>query len=247
MKRLGLLAMVLALVLSGTAAWADGEFYVIAGGGGVGTKINSLPYTILAPGFYFLGGDLSASGKGITVNVDNVTIDLMGFSMTGNGTPEMSGIDITGRSNVEIRDGTVRNFGGGIYSVTAGKNCRILNIRAVGNVGHGIKLVGSNHLVQNCNASNNTGGDGIVQSGRGAMITGNICSGNEVNGIECSGGNLIANVVYGNKGNGFYLMYEVTSDYYMIDRNTVYGNTGGNLNGVPPKAYWGVNAGVPTP
>jgi hypothetical protein len=33
-------------------ALADGDFYVVAVGGGVGTKITSLPYPINSPGFY---------------------------------------------------------------------------------------------------------------------------------------------------------------------------------------------------
>lgn len=245
MKRNGLFALVLAVMLGATAAWAQDAFYVISFPVGVGTKITSLPYTISAPGFYYLGGDLSTTGNGITVNANNVTIDLMGFSLVGNGTDGMRGIEISGRSNVEIRNGTVRNFDGGIYSIMNGNNCRIINIRANSNVGTGIKLVGSNHLVQNCNCSNNPGGSGIWQSGYGTMITGNVCNGNSGHGIECtSGGNLIGNVVYGNSGKGFNLSL-ATSDYYVIDRNTVYQNTGGGINGTPSNAVFGVNAGIP--
>ncbi len=177
MKRLSLLAMVLAVVLTGTSAWAD--FYVVASGGPpVGTKITSLPYTISNSGFYFLGKDLSTTGSGITVNTDNVTIDLMGFNMAGNDTAGHYGIIISGRNNVEIRNGTVRDFDGGIYSVTYAQSCRIINIRAISNVGSGIKLVGDNHLVRNCHASNNSG-SGIWQSGSGAMITGAAYSASE--------------------------------------------------------------------
>lgn len=245
-RKIWLLALVAAVLLGDQTAWAQGDFYVIAGGGPpVGTKISSLPYPINNPGFYFLTGDLTSTGSGITVNTDNVTIDLMGFSLVGNGTAGVRGIEISGRSNVEIRNGTVRNFGGGIYSVTYSRNCRIINIRAIFNPGPGIKLVGDNHLVQNCTASNNSGGDGIWQSGNGSMIIDNVCNGNGSNGIDCtSGGNLIGNVAYGNTGLGFNLSL-ATSVYYVIDRNTVFQNTGGNLNGTPSKAVFGVNAGIP--
>jgi hypothetical protein len=244
MKKLGLLAVVLAVMLGSTAASADGDFYVIAGGGGVGTKIISLPYAISAPGFYYLGADLSTTGSGITVNTNNVTIDLMGFSVTGNSSPGGIGIDISGRSNVEIRNGTVRSFGQGIYSVMTAKNCRIINMRAISNTGTGIKLLGDNHLVQNCHAANNNG-YGIWMSGGGTVITGNVINGNGSNGLQCTaGGNLMGNVCFDNAGYGFSLSL-ATSDYYVIDRNTVYQNTGGNLNGVPSKAVFGVNAGIP--
>ena len=223
---------------------------MVAGGGPpVGTKISSLPYTIKSSGFYFVTGDLtlaSGASPGITVNADNVTIDLMGFGLNGFGAAGTgAGIDITGRSNVEIRNGTVRNFGGGgIYSVTTSKNCRINNIRAIFNPGPGIKLVGDNHLVQNCTVSNN-GGYGIWQSGGGTMITGNVINENGSNGLQCtSGGNLIGNVSFGNTGYGFSLSL-ATSDYYVIDRNTVYQNGSGGLNGTPAHAVFGVNSGIP--
>jgi hypothetical protein len=245
-KKIRILSLLVgAVLLLASAGWAQ-DFYVIGGGGPpVGTKITSLPYPINSPGFYFLGRDLNTSGNGITVNTDNVTIDLMGFGLAGNGTAGMHGIEISGRSNVEIRNGTVRNFGGGgIYSVMNSQNCRIINIRAIMNGGPGIKLVGSNHLVQNCTASNNSS-TGIWQSGSGTMITGNVCNMNGSNGIECaSGGNLIGNVVYGNGAYGFNLSL-ATSDYYVIDRNTVYQNTSGGFNGKPTKAEFGINAGIP--
>ncbi|MBU4446981.1 MAG: hypothetical protein KKD99_00240, partial [Proteobacteria bacterium] len=156
-KRIWLLALVAVVFLGGSAAWADDGFYVIGGGGGVGTKINSLPYTINTPGFYYFGGNLTYNGSGnaITVNVDNVTIDLMGFSLTYNGsssTPD--GIHMHERSNVEIRNGTISGFFTGINEDSAnGTNHRVINIRADSNTrtaGVGILLSGLNHLVRGC-------------------------------------------------------------------------------------------------
>jgi hypothetical protein len=250
MRKRCLLLVLAVLLLGGQSAWGDGDFYVITGGGApVGTKITSLPYTIDSPGFYFLAGDLTlpiGPSAGITVNVDNVTIDLMGFSLKGFGPASGApGISISGRNNVEIRNGTVREFGGsGIFSVITGSNCRIINIRALHNTGSGIKLLGSNHLVRNCNTSNNDV-NGIWVSGYGTIIAGNVINGNGSDGLDCtSGGNLIDNVSYGNTGFGFNLSL-ATSDYYVIDRNTVYQNVGGSINGTPSKAVFGVNAGIP--
>jgi hypothetical protein len=85
-RKIWLLALVGAVLLSAGPAWAQDEFYVIAGGG-VGTRITSLPYTITSPGFYYLTSNLSYSGSsnGITVNSNDVTLDLMGFSISGPG------------------------------------------------------------------------------------------------------------------------------------------------------------------
>ena len=77
------------------------------------------------------------------------------------------------------------------------------------------------------------------------MINGNVVNSNGSTGIDCtSGGNLIGNVVYGNTGYGFNLSY-LSNDYFVIDRNTVFQNGSGSLNGVPANASFGVNAGVP--
>ena len=76
MKRFLLLALVVSVMVTTGPVLADGEFYVIAGGGGVGTKITSLPYTISKSGFYYLAGDLTSASSGITVDVDNVTIEI---------------------------------------------------------------------------------------------------------------------------------------------------------------------------
>jgi hypothetical protein len=51
------------------------------------TPISALPYTISEPGSYYLTGNLSVSTAidGISVQADDVTIDLNGFELNGNG------------------------------------------------------------------------------------------------------------------------------------------------------------------
>ena len=124
--------LLLLLAFSASSTFAD--FYVIAGSRGVGTKINSLPYTIGSSGFYFIDKDLSCvAGKhGITITADDVTLDLMGFSLIGpGGIGAYNGIDMDQKTNVEIRNGTVKNFAGnGIYEdYSFGEGHRVINIR----------------------------------------------------------------------------------------------------------------------
>ena len=50
------------------------------------TPITQLPYTISDSGVYYFTKNMYAGGGGITINVNNVIIDMKGYSMTGFGT-----------------------------------------------------------------------------------------------------------------------------------------------------------------
>jgi hypothetical protein len=260
-KKIWLFILLSAVLFGGTMAYADGDFYVVVGGGAVGTKITALPYTINNPGFYFLGGNLTVNGaggngiNGITVNADDVTIDLMGFSLTGilNGSYPYCGIYMNGRRNVEIRNGTLKDFVYGVMEGGAsGANHRVINVRVYGHTG--ILLAGIGHLVQNCTASSPSyyGSEGITING--GTITGCVASKYEV-GINLHGsGSILGNVSYNNSV-GFSLDRlpgDTDTSPRLIDRNNAYGNS----PNPPPPPYqncnylfysqsdiWGVNAG----
>jgi hypothetical protein len=157
-RKLWLLALVSAILLKVGPVIAD-DMYVVVAGGGVGTKITSLPKIIDTPGFYYLSGNLTAtSGAGITINADDVTLDLMGFCLSGN--VGNYSISILGRKNVEIRNGTLRNWLFAIRDGAVGNDTRIINIRAQGN-NNGIYLSGWHVLVKSCNIDNALKGYGI--------------------------------------------------------------------------------------
>jgi hypothetical protein len=151
MKRLLLLALVGAILLNATPTLADDGFYVVAVRGTPGTSITSLPYTINASGYYYLTGNLTSIGSsGITVNADNVTLDLMGFTLSGPPNGLAEGITIT-TNNVEVRNGTITRWFNGIYYSNGGNHCRAIGVRAVGNR-NGINL-GYDSLIKGCTAS----------------------------------------------------------------------------------------------
>jgi hypothetical protein len=221
MKRIGLLAVVLTVVLSGTAAWAD--FYVIAGGRPPGTRITSAPYTISTPGFYYLGGNLTYSGGGsgyaIFVSVDDVTLDLMGFSLINGGPLDSTlGILIHECTNVEIRNGVVRGFFYGVSSSPSVNHCRVLNVRATDNA-RGISLNGSDHLIKGCNVSNNNVYGIILTSG---VIMDCVASNNQ-SGIRLYGpGSVLGNTAVNNSSFNFDLGNAVPTAI-LVDGNSAFG------------------------
>lgn len=247
-KKFWIVALVAVMLLSGSAAWAADGFYVIGGGGGaVGTRITSLPYHINTPGFYYLGGNLSLSGTGhgIAVYVDNVTIDLMGCSLTFTGAGGTgAGIAIMGHKNVEIRNGTISGFSVGIYEVgTAGANHRVSNIRADYNTtgeAIGIQLFGKNHLVRGCTASNNGNNGIVVDSG---TITGCVACNNANSGISLRGsGSLLDNIATNTSSTGTIGFATAAVADIVIDGNSAAGN-GTNYLAGGAGTVWGVNAG----
>jgi len=240
---------VLLLFLALNLSQASAEFYVIAGSRGAGTEIKSLPYTILSAGFYYIKKDLScaAVSHGITITADNVTLDLMGFSLIGSGdTGSYDGIYMNGQSNVEIRNGTVRNFTCGIYEDGAsGTGHRIINIRARDNHAHGIQLDGYSHLIEKCTAVDNSyygiwankgstivgntcyknNHDGI-HGGDGSTVTGNTCYDNTKDGIYSGVGSIVSgNTCYNNSEDGIHAW-----DGSTVTSNTCYSNSGRGIS-----------------
>jgi hypothetical protein len=187
----------------------------------VRTPISALPFIIPASGSYFVTGDLISASNGISVNADNVTIDLMGYSLIG---PAAGfGIVMSGRSNVEIRNGTVRDFSVGINeNGGAGRNHRVVDLRADSNANIGINLMGESHLVKDSTVANN-GGSGMsvgaattvtgstahtnvgtgISTGAGARVTGNTAYNNSAGGILTGfGATVIGNTAHNNNGDG---------------------------------------------
>lgn len=130
-------------------------------------KASNLPMTITQRGSYYLTQDINytdTAHHAITVECNDVTIDLKGYTLAGPDTTSFSGIYMSGRKNVEICNGTVRDFYSGIYETSvSGRGHRVINIRAVSNTGVGIYLVSYGNLVKDCTATEN-GSSGIYAS-----------------------------------------------------------------------------------
>jgi parallel beta-helix repeat protein len=166
----------------------------------IGTEIKFLPYEIDSPGFYYITQDLTspAGTHGITITADNVTLDLMGFSLIGHGgTGNYDGVFMDGRTNVEIRNGTIMNFRFGIHENNYNsKGHLIINVKAVSNE-TGIYLNSKGNMVNGCKVLSNI--EMGIYVGAGSSITGNTAHDNGSLGIITHNGSIITgNTVYGN-------------------------------------------------
>lgn len=175
----------------------------------LGTPISVLPFTISQCGRYFLTECLTGvSGQhGVTIDADDVTLDLKGFSLTG--VPgSLDGVHIApARLNTTVCAGTVRNWGGdGIDSsaptsfhlrvngvtidsnggagVHANDEAELVDCLARGNGLDGFTIDRSGHI-ENCIARLN-GGDGFDASS-GSVLTRCTADNNAGSGIICGG------------------------------------------------------------
>ena len=82
------------------------------------TPITYAPYSIIEEGVYCFTGNLSVSittGNAITIEADNVVIDLNGWSLDGLIPRKGAGIYAYQRKNITIRNGTIRGFYRGVW------------------------------------------------------------------------------------------------------------------------------------
>ncbi len=98
------------------------------------TPISSAPYEITEPGSYYVTQNLSVTGTDMAIIVfaDDVTIDLNGFVLSGDGSHD--GIHIPGPRRVTVKNGTLTGFNNGITHISLGEGGNIIqNVRAVDN------------------------------------------------------------------------------------------------------------------
>ncbi len=217
-----------------------------------GTPISSLPFTISQSGSYYLTRNLASSTDGIIVTADNVTIDLMGFTLSGPGGQEGVSDAAVARFNITVRNGTLRGWGTAVYlTASAGVDLEDLRIVennrgiAVGTGGVLARLLVRNNSntgievyqspnqygteLRDSNISNN-GGSGIVNFANNVWIHGNIVDANGDRGILLIN-NASWNKVTDNRvsGNGFYgiSIDKIVSgqpNVNMVARNQIVGN-----------------------
>jgi hypothetical protein len=162
-------------------------------------------HIISEPGSYRLTSDLTAppQASGIRIDVSNVTLDLNGFTITGAGglpVPPSHGISGTSLTNVEIRNGTVRDFRTSGVHLPTGLLHRVIDVRVINNGNFGINIIGNDsfggHLIRGCTALDN--GTGIRIEPPNSLVLDSVVHSNDFQGLELGLVGFARNAVYGN-------------------------------------------------
>jgi parallel beta-helix repeat protein len=129
---------------------------------------------------YTLNGNITSDADGIVIQKDSVTLDGAGFTIQGSEQSESRGIDVSGKSNVAIKNTNIRGFQYGInlYSVSkctvTGNN--VTNNRAPDG-GMGIKMrISSNCTISDNVILNNTYSNVWIFTSHDIILTRNILS-----------------------------------------------------------------------
>jgi len=182
-------------------------------------------FVITQPGSYYLTGNITNLSRqvgiaGISIQTNDVTLDLNGFEMTGASSNYGINVSSFGVQNTVIRNGTLRNWGTGVNASNG--FCELEQVRVYGCQSGGIQL-GDHCTLKNCAASGN-GSTGIT--------IGNSCAVGDClvssNGTGISGGSDC--IISGSQANDNLYDGIILKDNFNISLSAADGN--------------GVNAGI---
>ena len=176
------------------------------------TPISALPATITVSGSYYVTTNLTAAPgggvNGITIQADDVALDLNGFVLTGAGSD--TGIIVPSlQKNLSVRNGTLRIWGFSAVDAHLASNSQFEQLR-IANGGGGLRIgagciathcsvtasgswgieAGDGSTVKDCTAFANFN-DGIVGA-RGVSIIGCTVRGNSRYGIDVNDGSTVS-------------------------------------------------------
>ena len=117
-------------------------------------------FIISAPGSYYFTGNLTgkADKHGISIQANDVTLDLNGFALVSGGGAGLRGVDTPAAiNNLTVRNGSVRGWtGGGVWVGVA--VAQVEKLRLVENTGATGLTVGNGSIVKDCVATANATG-----------------------------------------------------------------------------------------
>jgi parallel beta-helix repeat protein len=196
---------------------AQGTIFIRADGS---VDPSTAPVSTLDNVTYTLTGNVISSSDGIIVERDNIIIDGEQYTVQGPGTSMFDGIDLTGRSNVTVKNTVVSNFSHGIIlshtnktttsenditdnyiGIYIGRYSIIVNNDTYTYLGHS-----SNDSISRNNISNNYYGIYLGYSSNNSISENNIS--NNYYGIDliyASNSSITGNNITANRQNGIWL------------------------------------------
>ena len=146
--------------------------------------------------------------NGIVIGADDITLDLNGYLVDGDGTPEVGctfcdlGLLNRGHDGVTVRDGSAREFAVSVFAHPPVRHNRVLGITSSG-LGGSMFVYGNRNVI----ARNQVrGGGGVGLDGRANVVADNVVVGARQSGISLGGGNntVRRNLVKGGR-DGFWV------------------------------------------
>ena len=202
------------------------------------TLISTLPCTITNAGSFYLAANLTGSPgqSGIIIQVDNVTVDLNGFTLLG-AAGSGAGIAVnTNLQNIVLINGVLRGWGLAGVAALGATGVRAEHLLATRNAGAGL-AVGLNSVVADCLVTAN-GSDGIVVDSQ-CFVQNNACSTNGTSAMDAgihalgTGNRIDGNHLTANTGRGI----RVDAGANLIIRNNAAFNTFTDYDIAPGSSY----------
>jgi parallel beta-helix repeat protein len=201
-----------------------------------------------------LGADtpLCTSTSGIFVDADDVTINLNGHRLQGNGGAATVGISAVGRNNVKIMNGVVQGFELGL--VTNGQKLKVVNVEFRGHGLGGALVGGSGVVVSNSVFVSNSGAGLFLQDGTpAAKVSASFFVNNDGAGLLSRAANAVLTTLTSTDNASSGLRLE-NGGNARVSGGTFAGNADGIvvLNGAVPTtirkaaAFGNVNEGIET-
>lgn len=201
--------------------------------------ISTLPYVVTAGGSYVLKHSFKlnmSSGNAIEIKADNVTIDLLGYTVdnqgAGTGTTA-NGVYSTGFTNIKIKNGRISGFNTGIH-LSPGSGpltdnyCGYIveGIAASANTDFGVQVNGLGNIVRNNQVIGSRTGIMVGRVGQSTVINNDIHETETGIMISANSGSVIDNNRIGRRilaGSSISIGISVSdSASVVIRRNAVY-------------------------
>jgi parallel beta-helix repeat protein len=169
---------------------------------------------------YTLTGNITSDADGIVVERSNIIVDGADYTVEGTDAYESKGIDLTGRSNVTIKNLEIKRFYYGIYADNSNYNS-IQGSNITANKWWGIRLYKFSNYnnMQGNNVGNNGAGIMLEWSSNYNSLRGNTVTANNQYGIRLDGSsnnNIQGNNIAANNESGVWLGAS--------SNNSIYGN-----------------------